>query len=164
MSRAQPAPQQGRGNRSGFPLSASATGPISLPMVSVRWKSRVRGAVLAPGVALMLALLPAACDGPSTYEELSGEQIYSRLCLQCHGEHGRALHGRGGSYLGKRKYWTRETLLEYLQDPQAYKRKAPHLSASRYMPPLNRHVPPEARVRLADHVLGLMDALEPDRR
>ena len=133
-------------------------------MDPIHLKPRLRGAVLAPGVALMLALVPAACDRPSTYEALPGEQIYSRLCLHCHGEQGRALHGRGGSYLGKRRYWTRETLLEYLDDPQAYKRKAPHLSASRYMPPLNRHVGPDARVRLADHVLGLMDALEPDRR
>ena len=85
-------------------------------MLQVEWKSIVHRAFTAPGVAL--ALVSAGCDGPSAYQDLSGERIYSRLCTQCHGEQGRALHGRGGSYLGKRKYWTRETLLEYLDDPQ----------------------------------------------
>jgi len=151
-------------NRHGFPLSVAVTRPISRAMGADGWKARVRGAGIGSGLVLALALLLGSCDGPSTYQDLSGERIYHRLCTQCHGEQGRALHGRGGTYLGKRKYWTQETLLEYLEDPQAYKRKAPHLSASRYMPPLNPHVPAEARVRLVDHVLGLMDALEAGRR
>lgn len=120
---------------------------------------RDRPSALLP-LALGALLALAGCDRSAAYADRSGEEIYARLCTQCHGDEGRALHGRGGTYLGKRKYWTRETLLEYLEDPQAYKRKAPHLTTSRYMPPISGAVPADARVRLADHVLGLMDALD----
>ncbi|MDG1491225.1 MAG: c-type cytochrome [Planctomycetota bacterium] len=122
-----------------------------------------RGAVIA-ALSLWVGLSAAGCDGASAYADRSGEEIYTRLCAHCHGDSGRALQGRGGTYLGKRKYWTRESLLEYLDDPQAYKRKAPHLSKSKYMPPINRNVPEAARLRVADHVLGLMDTLEAARR
>ena len=54
--------------------------------------------------------------------------------------------------------WTRT------EEGGAYKRKAPHLSKSKYMPPINRNVPEAARLRVADHVLGLMDTLEAARR
>lgn len=149
-------------NRSGLALSSSSDRPISTPVSRPLWTPSTTLATLT--LALVGGLASSGCDSASAYEQLSGEQIYARLCTQCHGTEGRALHGRGGSYLGKRKYWTRATLLEYLEDPQAYKRKAPHLSAAKYMPPLNRYVPPAARERLVDHVLGLMDALETGRR
>lgn len=138
------------------PLPADPRGPIP-PVMSHGSRHRRRAILpLAAGALLVLA----GCDRSAAYADRSGEEIYARLCTQCHGDEGRALHGRGGTYLGKRKYWTRETLLEYLDDPQAYKRKAPHLTTSRYMPPISGAVPAEARVRLVDHVLGLMDALD----
>ena len=120
--------------------------------------------------ALVLAALvsspsffAAGCSGSSLYDEMTGEQVYARLCAFCHGEDGRALKGTGESYLGKRKYWTEESLLEYIRNPAAYKKKAPHLKGT-YMPPINGTISEEARQRLVGHVLELMDALEPAGR
>lgn len=140
-------------------MSSSGCGPTPPVMSHRRWTS----APCLAALSLVACLAASSCDGASAYADRSGEEIYTRLCSHCHGDEGRALHGRGGTYLGKRKHWTRETLLEYLDDPQAYKRKAPHLTASKYMPPISRHVPEDARLRVADHVLALMDALDRPR-
>lgn len=153
------APRLNRGGRS---LSGLRPRPIPSSVSRPHWTPITRLGALT--LTLVGGLASSGCDNASAYEQLSGAQIYERLCTQCHGPEGRALHGRGGSYLGKRKYWTRATLLEYLEDPQAYKRKAPHLSSAKYMPPLTPYVQGEARARLVDHVLGLMDALEPSKR
>ena len=108
-------------------------------------------------------LLPG-CNGKSVYESMSGEDIYRRLCETCHGPEGRAMTGVANSYAGKRKLWTEEKLLAFVDNPQGYRSKMPHLvtSSKLVMPPLSRSVPPEARKRLVEHVLQMMEALEPD--
>ena len=106
-------------------------------------------------------LLPG-CNGKSVYESMSGEDIYRRLCATCHGPEGRAMTGVANSYAGKRKLWTKEKLLAFVDDPKGYRSKMPHLmtSSKLVMPALSRSVPPEARKRLVEHVLLMMEALE----
>ncbi len=72
--------------------------------------------------------------------------------------------GVANSYAGKRDFWTEEKLLAFVDNPQGYRSKMPHLmtSSKLVMPPLSRTVPPEARMRLVEHVLLKMEALDPD--
>lgn len=124
-------------------------------------------------VAMMLALLlliasPTvlpACAGTSKFDEMSGAEIFENLCATCHGPEGRAMTGVANSYVGKREFWTEEKLLQFVDNPQAYRRNMPHLMAGqkRRMPPLSRSVSPEARRRLVAHVLGQMEVLEGNR-
>jgi mono/diheme cytochrome c family protein len=125
---------------------------------------RLPAALALAALALSPTFFAASCSSGSQYAEMSGAEIYRRLCAQCHGPEGRAMTGLANSYVGKRDLWTEETLLRWLDDPRGYKPNVPHLKSSkRYMPPLSRSVPEEARKRLVAHVLGQMEALETQR-
>lgn len=103
----------------------------------------------------------AGCNRASAYDGKTGEEIYSRVCETCHGRDGKAVGRDGGSYRAKRKHWSEETLLEYIDNPEVYKRqgKGSHLQG-RYMVPVDKYMPDDARRRVVKHVLKLMDALE----
>lgn len=103
------------------------------------------------------ALLATGCGLGRDYTGMSGEEIFKVSCAQCHG-----LRGQGGSaptYRAKRQYWDEEKLLEYIHNPAAYKKKAPHLTG-RHMNPVDGTMPEDARRRLVEHVLELMDSYE----
>ncbi|MEL6428451.1 MAG: c-type cytochrome [Planctomycetota bacterium] len=103
----------------------------------------------------------ASCNQRGNYEGVDGETLYKRACLSCHGKDGRAMAGGAPSYRGIRKDWDEEKLLGYIDNPQRYKRaNRPPRLGKRYMPPVDRRMPEDARRRLIAHVLGLMDALE----
>ena len=113
-------------------------------------------AVVAGGVFMSMGL-----GSPTDYSALTGAEVYEKLCYQCHGTRGTSPHGVGNSYVGKRDYWDRESLLAYINNPRKVKAKMPHLRKSRKaMNPIPRSVPADARERLVDHVLQLMDALK----
>lgn len=119
-----------------------------------------KGALLA----LAVVSLAGGCGG-SVYDTMSGEEVYRRLCAQCHGPRGRAMGGVGNSFVEKRQYWTEETLAAYLADPKAYRKQVPHLAGStKIMPALNPNIPTATRDRLVEHVLGLMDDLAGPRK
>ena len=124
---------------------------------------RLPAALALAALILSPTFFVASCNSGSIYDEMSGAEVYKRLCSLCHGQEGRALTGTGASYLGKRQYWSEQTLLEYIDNPAAYKQKAPHLPG-KYMPAISRTVSAEARQKLVAHVLELMDALEPASR
>ena len=97
--------------------------------------------------------------GAVDYGTLTGPELYGKLCQQCH--HKRGIGGAGNSYAGKRDYWDKESLLEYIANPAKVKAKTPHLQKSRKsMPAIPRSVPTEARERLVLHVIQLMDSLK----
>ena len=98
----------------------------------------------------------------TSYNKLTGQEIYGKLCLQCHGDRGTAPTGLANSYAGKRQHWDEVSLLAYIANPPKVKRTKPHLARThRVMPAISRSVPAEARQKLVTYVIGLMDALEP---
>lgn len=113
--------------------------------------------VVVGGVVMMLG----QGGGSAAYESMTGQELYGKLCEQCHGDRGTAPRGLANSYAGKRKYWDEESLLAYIAKPARVKAKMPHLSGSKkYMPAISPAVPIAARRKLVAHVMGLMDALE----
>lgn len=131
--------------------------------------ARARGVALALALAALAAsvatgLGATGCGDPGAmYADMDGEALYRLRCLQCHGPEGKGL-AANPSYRGVRDDWTARTLLEYIDDPGAFKRTdaAPRRlrGSAKYMPPVDRHMPQEARERLVEHVLGLMDELK----
>jgi len=117
--------------------------------------------IAAVSIAAMLA--PGCGDPGAMYAEMDGEALYRLRCMQCHGPEGKGL-AANPSYRGVRDDWSAETLLEYIDDPAAFKRTdaAPRRlrGSAKYMPPVDRHMPADARERLVEHALGLMDALK----
>ncbi len=117
-------------------------------------------------LGLLLAITAGAFmamggGGAVDYSTMTGAEVYGKLCSQCHGGRGTAPNGSGNSYVGKRDYWDKESLLTYIADPRSVKKKMPHLARSkRAMNPIPRSVPTAARERLVDHVIQLMDALK----
>ncbi|QDV07445.1 hypothetical protein Poly30_29700 [Planctomycetes bacterium Poly30] len=100
--------------------------------------------------------------GAAAYDSMSGQEIYAKLCQQCHGERGTAPRGLANSYARKREFWNEENLLAYIASPISVKKKMPHLRDSkRVMPAISKSISVAARRKLVAHVLGLMDALEP---
>ncbi|MEC8494234.1 MAG: cytochrome c [Planctomycetota bacterium] len=129
----------------------------------------MKGAIIASAAvtlvvgAMVWSVLRFSGGHSLRYEEMDGAAIYDRLCSQCHGPDGRAVGRAGASYRDKRQYWTEESLLDYLADPAAFQRNDSRLRG-RYMPPIDGTMPRDARLRLARHVLGVMDGLEGSSR
>ena len=114
-------------------------------------------------LALTLPLLFAlgACsgggDGGGGWDALSGKEIYSKAgCQACHGADGRGFMGLGSSYAGIKQYWTADKLLTYIADPKAYAANDKRLG-KREMAAIADDVPADARKKLVDYVLTLMD-------
>ena len=116
-------------------------------------------AVAIVGIGTIWSVLRFAGGRSLHYQDMDGAAIYDRLCSQCHGPDGRAVGGAGASYRGKRRFWTEESLLEYVADPAAFQRKDSRLKGQ-YMPPIDATMPAEARLRLVRYVLSVMDELE----
>ncbi|MCP3915011.1 MAG: cytochrome c [bacterium] len=111
---------------------------------------------LLPRIAL-LALFVAACsmeDAPVA--DRDADALYGTYCKSCHGGDGRGSMGLGSSFAGVAKHWNEEKLLTYIADPEAYAAKDPRLG-TRPMAPISGDVPPEARKKIVQHTLSLMD-------
>jgi mono/diheme cytochrome c family protein len=107
------------------------------------------------------AFMAMGAGGAVDYSSMTGAEVYGKLCSSCHGSRGTAPNGSGNSYVGKRGYWDEESLLAYIANPPAVKKKMPHLARSkRAMNPIPRSVPTAARERLVAHVIQLMDTLQ----
>lgn len=118
-----------------------------------------RTSLLAASLTLLLSatLLTGCPDSPPT----TGPELFRAWgCIQCHGESGTGIQGLGPSLQGKASFWTRETLTQYIRDPQGFAAKTPRLKEQgrNFMTPM----PPvltkdEAAVgRVIDHVLTLL--------
>jgi mono/diheme cytochrome c family protein len=113
----------------------------------------------SPALAAALAL--AACSGsdPRAEDSGTGKELFRvQACATCHGDHGQ------GSMLAPaltaaHTQWTRETLVQYLNDPQGYAAKDARLSkqgTSYFQPmPTYKMLKPEERASLAEYVLSL---------
>jgi len=97
--------------------------------------------------------------GSAGASQATGEQLFkTQGCTTCHG-----VHAQGGplapALTGVAPYWTRDTLIAYLRDPQAYLKNDARLSAysKKYSLPMTKFstLSDEALVKIADYVLGL---------
>lgn len=113
--------------------------------------------------SLLVALLAlAACGGGSSSgaasDGPSGEGLFTTQA--CHTCHGRAGEGTslGPTLSDLSRHWTREDLVTYLADPEAFVARDARLKtlAGRYMSHMASfgHLSEEERGRLADFVLG----------
>lgn len=116
----------------------------------------VRGIVCGTVCA---SLLLAACGDAKVEGPPDGKSLYvSQGCVTCH-----SADGSGGVFAptlhGKKAFWTRPALMEYLRNPQAYAAKDKRLSeqAGRYTLPMTRadKLSPEELGKIADHVLSM---------
>ena len=114
--------------------------------------------LVATSALLALAIACSSSSGKGGYETQSGEELYkSAGCSACHGADGSGSRLNLGPALGGlREHWTKEKLLAYMGDPAAFAAGDARLG-QRTMPAIGVDVPPEARDRLADHVLSMMD-------
>jgi len=102
-----------------------------------------------------------ACSGGDSHAEAGadGRRLFTQqACTTCHGDQGQ------GSMLGPplanaHANWTREKLVEYLSDPQAFAANDPRLAqqGKKYFQPMPSYkaLKPEERSSLADYVLAL---------
>ncbi|MFT5049065.1 MAG: mono/diheme cytochrome c family protein [Chlamydiales bacterium] len=111
-------------------------------------------------IALLLGLVSAGCSSGKKNvpaEQQSGAELYSSYCAQCHGKTGTGgFMNLGPSYKGIAKFWDAERLIEYIDDPQAFAANVDRLG-ERSMTAIADSVKPEARKRLVEHALSLMD-------
>jgi mono/diheme cytochrome c family protein len=115
--------------------------------------------IRAAAAALALAL--ASCgDGASAKSGAgNGADLFaSQGCTTCHGQDGAGTE-LGPTLQGKKSFWTREKISEYLRNPVAYAEKDARLSeqARRYtfpMQPFDKLTTDEMSA-LAEHVLAL---------
>ncbi len=130
---------------------------VLVPAAAERQAPGMSRRPLAP-IALALALLPLACSGPKKpADEQSGAELYATYCKSCHGKQGRgSFLNLGPSYEGLAQHWTAENLLEYIADPKTFAAADERLG-EREMPAIDPNVSMEARRRLVEHALGLMD-------
>jgi len=121
-------------------------------------RSLARPLLLGLGLALSAAL--GSCSSEAAGGgggERSGQELYAAYCALCHGENGGGTPlNLGPSYRGIAQYWDAESLLEYIDDPQAYAKKVERLG-QREMTAIPDDVTPEQRRRLVEHALSLMD-------
>ncbi len=116
--------------------------------------------IIVISVGGIMALLGPA-GGAAAYDTMTGQQLYTKLCFQCHGAKGTGGSGGGSSYAGKRDFWDEQSIIAYLANPQKYRNKQPHMKDSKkFMPAISPSVPIAARKKIAQHVLGLMDKVK----
>lgn len=109
-------------------------------------------------LAALILSCAASCSGDEKKEEATGAQLFQANCAQCHMADG------AGSALapplhGKKSNWTRDTLVDYLEDPVGYAAKDPRLKAQggKYSLPMPTYkmLSPADLEKLADHVLAM---------
>ncbi len=113
-----------------------------------------RGVILG----FSLALAVACGDGASAAKSASGSQRFVSSCGLCHGMEGAGTQ-LGPTLQGKKKFWTKEKLVQYLKDPAPYTGKDPRLAeqAKKYSIPMSRFdmLPADELNQIAEFVLGL---------
>jgi mono/diheme cytochrome c family protein len=117
-----------------------------------------RNLLACTGVFLILAAIPACGEARGGASAKGGEIYRSQACATCHGQEG-AGTSFGPTLHGKKGFWTRAALVEYLKDPAAYSQKDPRLSAQakKFTLPMQRFdkLSPEDLEAVADHVLAM---------
>jgi mono/diheme cytochrome c family protein len=125
----------------------------------------MRGPLTASRVALALALVLLAVGAQQSCDTDTGPRSAERLwndlgCVNCHGTDGTGMRGFGPSLRGKKQYWTRVKLENYLRDPTGYANKDPRLKAAKvnYMSPMPPVLTPDPAelTRIVEHALGMM--------
>jgi mono/diheme cytochrome c family protein len=109
---------------------------------------------------LLAALAASACSGSGpgeTASSLGADLFKVQGCATCHGNEGQGSM-LGPALRGLKQHWTREQLVEYFVDPQAFAAKDPRLAKQgkgfiQSMPGY-KALKPEERASLADLVLG----------
>ena len=111
--------------------------------------------ILSTAIALLPLLLASCGDGGGSNP--GAASFASRGCTLCHGADGSGTTF-GPTLQGKKQFWTREKLMEYLKNPVAYAEKDKRLSdqARRYTLPMQRFdmLTPEELGALADYILS----------
>ncbi len=131
-----------------------------IPLVRLRTPFPRRIGPVASLALLVAALAPSACSDPEPDPgPPDGAALFRQQnCVQCHGAEGRGTN-LGPALVDKKSFWTRETLAQYLTDPQARIQKDARLSkqADLYRLPMTKFVglSLEQRLAIADHVLAL---------
>lgn len=110
-------------------------------------------------VASSAAVLAGACSSEPPPPR-DGETVWLEAgCVNCHGRDGGGMKGFAPTLHGKKQFWTRETLIAYIKDPQGYAAKEPRLrdQGRGYSLPMPKLPLPHAieYERLADYVLAL---------
>lgn len=100
-----------------------------------------------------------ACDSTPPGPR-SGETLFTEVgCINCHGVGGMGIAGFAPTLHGKMKYWTRETVIAYVKDPQGYAARDPRLreQGRGYSLPMPKVVleNPIEYENLADYVLAI---------
>jgi mono/diheme cytochrome c family protein len=115
--------------------------------------------VFALAFGLLLVGAQLACD--SDTGPRSAEQLWNDIgCVNCHGPDGTGMPGFAPTLRGKKQYWTRIQLENYLRDPLGYANKDPRLKSEKVnymnpMPPVTSPDPVEFS-RIVEHALGMM--------
>ena len=105
-------------------------------------------------------LVLAACQPetpPVGADPAAADLWVKTACSACHGADGKGFAGLGPSIAGKQEHWSRESLVEYLDDPAAYAKRTERLGYfGKEMPAIASSVTPEERASIADYALWLM--------
>jgi mono/diheme cytochrome c family protein len=119
--------------------------------------------LLTLSLTLLLLTLPLACTDQPT-DQPTGPRTAARLwtdfgCITCHAPDGTGVPGFGPTLHGKKQFWTRVELENYLRDPTGYAMRDPRLKKQKIgfmtpMPPLTSPDPAEL-TRIVDHVLSM---------
>ena len=122
---------------------------------------RLESRLVRTALAIVLLACASACGGgpASAPAGRRGAEVYSAQgCGTCHAPDGAGTM-LGPSLRGKSSHWTREKMVEYLRNPQAFAEKDPRLAeqARRYALPMTRFdkLTAEEIDAVAEHVLSL---------
>ncbi len=104
-------------------------------------------------------LVPLACGGASGGAGTAGAaELFAANCVVCHQSSGQG-SALAPTLHGKAAHWTREKLVDYLIDPQAYAEKDERLRAQggKYSLPMPKYktLSRAELEALADHVLAM---------
>jgi mono/diheme cytochrome c family protein len=111
-------------------------------------------------LALLLASLLVACsDDTEAKGAPDGARLFrEQACVTCHGDRGQGTM-LGPALTNAHAVWTREMLVEYLNDPQAFAQRDERLAKQGkafFQPmPAYKALKSEERAAVSDFVLGL---------
>jgi cytochrome c553 len=110
-------------------------------------------------IALFLAACGKSGGKPEAAAADAGKELFSaKNCVMCHGDNGEGKASAPALRMLK-QYYTKDQLIEYLKDPNAYADKTPRLAERRgmfpRMMPSFRSTEPAELEQLAEYVLSL---------
>jgi hypothetical protein len=114
--------------------------------------------ILALALALLVVGAQLSCGGDTGPR--TADRLWIELgCINCHGPDGSGMPGFGPTLHGKKSFWTRVQLENYLRDPTGYAARDPRLRQQKVgymspMPPVTSPDPVELE-RICDHVLAM---------